>query len=65
MGPEFDFASMKGRVRGEYVKRYRERTNLVLIDPKLMEAFPNQAAVNNALRAVLKLTQAVRPPERD
>jgi hypothetical protein len=62
--PEYDFASMKGGVRGKYVEQYREGTNLVLIDPELMEAFPTADAVNNALRAVLKLTQAVRPPKR-
>ncbi len=28
--PEYDFASMKGGVRGKYVKRLREGTNLAL-----------------------------------
>ena len=31
--PEYDFSQMKGGVRGKYVERYREGTNLVLLDP--------------------------------
>jgi hypothetical protein len=37
-------------VRGKYAERYREGTNLVLIDPDLCELFPNSEAVNRALR---------------
>lgn len=60
MRPEYDFASMKGGVRGKYAKRYRAGTNLILLDPELAEAFPSDAAVNEALRAVLKMTETVR-----
>ncbi len=62
MRPEYDFASMKGGVRGKYVNRYRAGTNLVLLDPELAEAFPTDAAVNQALRAVLTVTKVVRLP---
>ena len=64
MRPEYDFASMKGGVRGKYVTQYRAGTNLVLLDPELAEAFPTDAAVNDVLRAVLKMTEAVRPPNK-
>jgi hypothetical protein len=64
MRPEYDFASMKGGVRGKYVKPYRAGTNLVLLDPELAEAFPTDSAVNDALRAVLKMTEAVHLPRR-
>ena len=64
MRPEYDFASMKGGVRGKYVKKYRAGTNLVLLDPELARAFPTEATVNAALRAVLRFTEAVRPPSR-
>lgn len=57
--PEYDFASMKGGVRGKYVNRYRQGTNLVLLDPEVAEAFPTDAAVNETLRAVLKKTSVV------
>lgn len=60
--PEYDFASMKGGVRGKYVKRYRAGTNLVLLDPQLAKAFPTDAAVNETLRAVLKMTEAMQSP---
>ena len=61
MRPEYDFASMTGGVRGKYAKQYRAGTNLVLLDPKLAEVFRTDAAVNETLRAVLKMTQVVRP----
>ncbi len=62
--PEYDFASMKGGVRGKYVKRYRAGTNLVLLEPELARAFPSDAAVNQALRAVLAATRVVRRARR-
>jgi hypothetical protein len=64
MRPEYDFASMKGGVRGKYVKRHRAGTNLVLLDPEVAEAFPTDAAVNETLRAVLTMTKVVRPPNK-
>ena len=51
---------MKGGVRGKYAKRFREATNIVLIDPDMVEAFPTEAAVNEALRGVLNTARAVR-----
>ena len=62
MRPEYDFASMKGGVRGKYTKQYRAGTNLALLDPKLAAVFPTDAAVNKALRAVLNMTKAMRLP---
>ena len=62
--PEYDFSTMKGGVRGKYVSRYRAGTNLVLLDAELAEAFPTDAAVNRALRAVLKMAEAVRLPNK-
>jgi hypothetical protein len=57
---EYDFAAMKGGVKGKYAKQYRERTNIVLLEPDIAEAFPNDEAVNQALRGVLNTTRAVR-----
>ena len=64
MLPEYDFASMKGGIRGKYVTRFRAGTNLVLLDPDLAEAFPSDAVVNQALRAILSMTRAVRLPNK-
>lgn len=57
---EYDFASIKGGVRGKHAKRYREGTNIVLLEPDIAEAFPNDEAVNQALRGILNTTRAVR-----
>jgi hypothetical protein len=52
MRPEYDFS---GGVRGKYVDRYRSGTNVVLLDPELVEAFPDSKSVNDALRALLAI----------
>ena len=52
--PEYDFSQMKGGVRGKYVERYLEGTNLVLLDPDIAAAFPDAKAVNDALRSLLE-----------
>lgn len=58
--PEYDFASMKGGVRGKYVSRLRKGSNIVVLEPEIAAAFPSEAAVNEALRGVLNTTKAVR-----
>ena len=58
--PEYDFSSMKGGVRGKYAARLKKGSNLVLLEPDVASAFPTEAAANEALRAVLKASQAVR-----
>jgi hypothetical protein len=56
--PEYDLNELlKGGVRGKYVERYRAGTNLVLLDPDVARAFPTAAAVNEALRLVIQLTE--------
>jgi hypothetical protein len=54
---EHDFTQMKGGVKGKYVERYRAGTNLVLLDPDIAQAFPNDAAVNEALRMLIEIAQ--------
>jgi hypothetical protein len=58
--PEYDLSKLKGAVRGKYLERYRKGTNLVRLDRDVAQAFPDEAAVNQALRAALKLSEAVR-----
>jgi len=60
MRPEYDFATMKAGIRGKHVKRYREGTNIVLLEPDIAEAFPNDKAVNQALRGILNTTRDAR-----
>ena len=56
--PEYDMRSLlKSGVRGKYAARYRAGTNLVLLEPEVAKAFPNEKAVNDALKLVIKLKQ--------
>ena len=59
--PEYDFSQMKGGVRGKYIERYREGTNLVLLDPDVAAAFPDAKAVNDALRLLLREKHSPQP----
>ncbi|QLE55128.1 hypothetical protein [Nostoc sp. TCL26-01] len=61
LSTEYDFAQMQGGVRGKYVERYRTGTNLVLLDPDVAQAFPNDAAVNEALRLLIQIAQRQQP----
>jgi len=56
--PEYDLRKLlKGGVRGKYAERFRAGTNLVLLDPDVAKEFPDEKAVNDALRLVLELTK--------
>jgi len=50
--PEYDLSQLSGGVRGKYYERAKAGTNLVLIEPDLVEVFPTAEAVNRALRVV-------------
>lgn len=55
---EYDLSELlKGGVKGRYAERYRQGTNLVLLAPDVAEAFPNEEAVNQALRLVMQLAR--------
>ena len=55
---EYDMKSLleKG-VRGKYAATYNAGTNLVLLEPDVARAFPNEKAVYEALKLVIKLTK--------
>lgn len=60
MRAEYNFDYSKA-VRGKYYKRIlKEGANVVVLEPDVAKAFPTSAAVNDALRVVLKAGQAVR-----
>ena len=55
---EYDLSTLlKGAEKGKYARRYREGTNLVLLEPDVAEAFPDAASVNAALRLVVQLAK--------
>jgi len=55
MRSHYDF---RGGVRGKYVARYREGTNVVVLDPDVSAVFKNAESVNRALRALLQALPA-------
>ena len=55
---EYDFSRMEGGVRGKYVERYREGTNLVLLAPDVAAVFSDDEAVNEALRLLMRVAKA-------
>ncbi len=59
--PEYDLRTLlKDGVQGKYADRYKEGTNLVLLDHDVAEAFPTDEAVNEALRLAIELTRLPR-----
>ena len=60
MRPEYDFSS---GMRGATAQRYAEGSNVVVIDPDLLDVFPDEVTVNETLRAlapVMRKRRAVR-----
>ena len=56
--PHYDFSE---GVRGKYVGRYAEGTNVVVLAPDVSKAFPDSDAVNSALRAIMDGHQESTP----
>ena len=60
--PEYDFdelgsATPGEAVRGKYAQAYRDSSNVVRLDDDVASAFPNERAVNDALRLLIKLAK--------
>ncbi len=55
MQPEYDFSA---GVRGKHYRAYRAGANIVLLEPDLVSAFPDSAAVNQALRLLVRLSKS-------
>lgn len=52
--PEYEFDYSKA-IRGKYYKRLlKEGSNVVVLERDVAKAFPDSAAVNAALRSVIK-----------
>jgi hypothetical protein len=60
MRPEYDFSAA---VRGVTAVRYAQGANVAIIDPELLDVFPDSASVNQALSALAPvLRQRRRAP---
>jgi hypothetical protein len=49
---EYDFST---GVQGKYSKRYREGTNVIVIEPDVAKFFPDHDSVNQALRSLSEI----------
>lgn len=56
---EYKPADLKGGVRGKYTACYERGTNLILLSPDVAEHFPNERAVNSALRKLIRVNKRV------
>jgi hypothetical protein len=55
--PEYDAKLIRDGVRGKYAERYAKGTTVVVLEPDVAAAFPDAAAVNAALRALLDIAR--------
>ena len=60
MRSEYEFDYSKA-VRGKYYRRLlKEGANIVVLEPDVARAFRGSAAVNDALRALLQVSESTR-----
>ena len=53
----YDLSKMTVLPRGRFDPKRRVGSNVVLLEPEIAKAFPNDEAVNEALRLILKATK--------
>ncbi len=53
--PEYDESVFDNAQRGKYAQRYAAGTNIVRLAPDVAAAFPDEKAVNDALRFVMQV----------
>jgi hypothetical protein len=44
-------------VRGKFIERLKMSSNVVVVDPELVELFPNATAVNAALKSLAQIAE--------
>jgi hypothetical protein len=54
---EYDLSQLSIVPKGRYAPERRAGRNVVVLEPDLAQAFPNDEAVNRALRIVLQAAQ--------
>ncbi len=64
LSPEYKRSDLGPIVRGKYARRMAAKSNIVCIDPAISKAFPNETAVNAALRGLLELAKSSARPVR-
>lgn len=56
--PEYKRSDFGKLVRGKYASRLAAESNVVVLEPEVARAFPNDKAVNEALRGLIKIAEA-------
>jgi hypothetical protein len=54
---EYDESTFANAVRGKYAEAYKSGANIVRLAPDVAADFPNEQAVNDALRFVQKVAR--------
>ena len=54
---EHDLSQLPVMPKGRYAPERRAGHNLIVLEPDVAQAFPNDETVNGALRLILQLTQ--------
>lgn len=55
--PEYKRSDLGTMVCGKYAQRFRKSTNVVVLDPEVAKAFPNEKTVNDTLRSLLQIAK--------
>ena len=55
--PEYHRSDFKRLIRGKYLTRVQQASNVVILDPKVAVLFPNSEAVNRALLSLAELVE--------
>lgn len=64
MRVEYRREDLGAGIRGKYFEEYKKGTNLVLLSPDVAAAFPDEDAVNSALRSLMSIAQRTLGPNR-
>lgn len=63
--PEYKRSDFGKLERGKYVERLKKGSNVVILDPRLEQAFPTSESVNEALLSLVDLAKrSTRPRPR-
>ncbi len=54
---EYDLSQLPIMPKGRYAPERRIGKNLIILDPDVAQAFPDDEAVNEALRLILQIAQ--------
>ena len=55
--PALDFST---GVRGKHLRQVQQGTNLIVLDPDLLQTFPDSTSVNEALRSIKQIVDRMK-----